>query len=84
MSAVNGQSESWLNKLLSRQITKNEAAKESHSSMLSGRLINCTCTVRKCSKKLTYLPFKLLDKEILYALHTHNVRADSTQNYLEN
>jgi hypothetical protein len=24
------------------------------------------------------------DKEILYALHTHNVRADSTANYLDN
>jgi len=60
VSAVNGQSsESWLQKLMSNKISKNEAAKESHSSMLS-------------------------DKEILYALHTHNIRADSTANYLEN
>lgn len=35
-TAVNGQSESWLTKLMSRQITKNEASKESHSRMLSG------------------------------------------------
>jgi len=60
VSAVNGQSsESWLQKLMSNKISKNEAAKESHSSMLS-------------------------DKEILYALHTHNIRADSTASYLEN
>ncbi|CRL08118.1 CLUMA_CG020979, isoform A [Clunio marinus] len=60
VSALNNQSsESWLNKILSRKISPNEAAKESHSRMLS-------------------------DKEILYALHTHNVRADSTQNYLNN
>lgn len=26
----------------------------------------------------------LSDKEILYALNTHNVRADSTHDYLEN
>jgi len=60
VSAMNGQSsESWLQKLMSNKISKNEAAKESHSSMLS-------------------------DKEILYALHTHNTRADSTAAYLEN
>lgn len=26
----------------------------------------------------------LSDKEVVYALHTHNVRPDSTQKYLEN
>jgi len=59
VSANSQSSESWLNKLLSRKISPNEAAKESHSRMLS-------------------------DKEILFALHTHNVRADSTKNYLDN
>jgi hypothetical protein len=52
-------SKSWLNKLLSRKITKSEASKEAHSSMLS-------------------------DKEVVYALHTHNVRADSVDKYLKN
>lgn len=57
---MNGQSsESWLNKLMSRKISPNEASKESHSAMLS-------------------------DKEIIYSLATHNVRADSVPQYLEN
>ncbi len=52
-------SKSWLKKLMSRKITKSEASKEAHSSMLS-------------------------DKEIVYALHTHNIRTDSVDKYLKN
>lgn len=55
-SALNGESDSWLSKLLVRKI---EPTKESHSRMLS-------------------------DKEVIYALHTHNVRPDSVGKYLGN
>lgn len=41
------------------RISAGEAAKESHSRMLS-------------------------DKEVIYALHTHNIRADSREKYLDN
>ncbi|CAO1424886.1 unnamed protein product [Diamesa hyperborea] len=59
-SAVNlASTESWLSKLMDKKISPNEAAKESHSRMLS-------------------------DKEVLYGLHTHNVRADSIGSYLSN
>lgn len=61
-SAVNfssGGSESWLNKMMNKKISPNEAAKESHSRMLS-------------------------DKEVLYGLHTHNIRPDSIGSYLSN
>lgn len=58
-SASLSQGNSWLSKLLSRQISPVEASKESHSRILS-------------------------DKEIIYAIHTHNVRPDCHQKYLEN
>lgn len=81
VSAVNSQSsESWLNKLLKNKISPNEAAKESHSSMLSGTFINNNNPLTFNELFNLFVP----DKEILYALHTHNVRADSTANYLEN
>lgn len=59
MSAVNGQSsESWLNKLMNRQITQKEASKESHSRMLSGKSIDVQRQAQLRQLTKSFVPFQ--------------------------